>query len=84
MVFGFSDGTSKKNGGLFGVWSGVTEGINTGAKGMGDLVGSASTYVYIAIAVVGGVLLMVAWSVASGKQDVAAIVSAAAELKKPI
>lgn len=77
---------SPPNGGISGVYnSATTAAANTldSAGGLLERIKNLGTYtVVIAVAAVAGGLLLIAYSMASGKQDLAASINAGANLAK--
>ena len=59
------------------MWNGATTNFSNVAGGIGDVAGSLKYFMIGTFVIGGGVLLMIAYSVASGQQNVASIIKAA-------
>lgn len=72
--------TKPSKGGLGGLWNSGTSAVSNFAEdmggGLGKLGGWVDILMYGGIIIVGGVLLMVAWSFASGTQNFADVARA--------
>jgi hypothetical protein len=90
MSGGILDKYMPSQGGIVGVWNSGTNGISNITKTIGtlpeNLVGKGMEWgnvlMYGGVIIIGGVLLLIAFSFASGKQDMAAVTTAAGNLAK--
>lgn len=90
MSGGILDKYMPSQGGVVGVWNSGTNGLsnifNTVGTLPGNIVGKGKEWgnvlMYGGVIIIGGVLLLIAYSFASGKQDMAAVTTAAGALAK--
>lgn len=76
------------NGGLVGIWSSGTGGVATVMDNASELTGEfkkwGSAIIYGAVITIGGVLLLLAYSFASGRQDLSGTVGGVADTVKGV